>query len=136
MAQLKWLELTFENRNGIRRGQDSPLRIVVFMLNRGTLSSQERIDYTNAALCLQKKKANTPSSLAPGAKSRFDDFVATHINQTLTIHYTVRPRIFFSEVNSTKKVDARVHFLLGTDITRGNMSKLYEMSVDTRVLSL
>jgi len=24
----------------------------------------------------------------PGARSRFDDFVATHINQTLAIHYT------------------------------------------------
>lgn len=27
-------------------------------------------------------------SVAPGAKTRFDDFVATHINQTTTIHYT------------------------------------------------
>lgn len=26
--------------------------------------------------------------MAPGAKTRFDDFVATHINQTLSIHYT------------------------------------------------
>jgi len=34
------------------------------------------------------KPALTPASVAPGAKSRFDDFVATHINQTLAIHYT------------------------------------------------
>lgn len=56
---------------------------------RGTLSSKERTDYTSAVLCLQKKTAKTPSILAPGAKTRYDDFVATHINQTLTIHYTV-----------------------------------------------
>ncbi|KAJ1323862.1 tyrosinase [Microdochium nivale] len=29
-----------------------------------------------------------PEGVAPGAKSRFDDFVAVHINQTLTIHFT------------------------------------------------
>ncbi|KAH8887984.1 putative tyrosinase [Thozetella sp. PMI_491] len=29
-----------------------------------------------------------PSGLAPGAKSRYDDFVAVHINQTTTIHNT------------------------------------------------
>lgn len=55
---------------------------------RGVLSRQERLDYISAAKCLQSKPALTPSSAAPGAKTRFDDFVATHINQTLSIHYT------------------------------------------------
>ncbi|KAJ0325721.1 hypothetical protein COL5a_007228 [Colletotrichum fioriniae] len=32
--------------------------------------------------------ARTPASKSSGARTRFDDFVATHINQTLTIHYT------------------------------------------------
>ncbi|OCK72918.1 Di-copper centre-containing protein [Lepidopterella palustris CBS 459.81] len=54
----------------------------------GTLSSAEREAYTSAVNCLLAKNANTPSSLIPGAKSRFDDFVGTHINQTMTIHYT------------------------------------------------
>ncbi|KAF2124904.1 Di-copper centre-containing protein [Dothidotthia symphoricarpi CBS 119687] len=54
----------------------------------GSLSKADRKSYTNAVLCLQKKKANTPSALMPGAKTRYDDWVATHINQTLTIHYT------------------------------------------------
>lgn len=54
----------------------------------GSLSKSERKAYTNAVLCLQSKQAKTPSSLIPGAKSRFDDWVGTHINQTLTIHYT------------------------------------------------
>ena len=29
-----------------------------------------------------------PPGEAPGAKSRYDDFVAMHINQTLSIHFT------------------------------------------------
>ncbi|ORY08686.1 hypothetical protein BCR34DRAFT_569456 [Clohesyomyces aquaticus] len=54
----------------------------------GSLSSSERKAYIAAVKCLQKKPAKTPSSLFPGAKSRFDDWVATHISQTPTIHYT------------------------------------------------
>jgi tyrosinase len=53
-----------------------------------TLSKPERKAYTDAVLCLQAKQSKTPSSLVPGAKSRFDDWVATHVNQTTTIHYT------------------------------------------------
>lgn len=30
----------------------------------------------------------TPRSVAPGARSRFDDFTVVHIQQTLQIHYT------------------------------------------------
>ncbi|GAB7326364.1 hypothetical protein MBLNU13_g10398t1 [Cladosporium sp. NU13] len=54
----------------------------------GTLSKSQRKDYIKAVQCLQEKPARTPSAVASGAKTRFDDFVATHINQTLTIHYT------------------------------------------------
>ncbi|KAJ5984191.1 tyrosinase [Penicillium waksmanii] len=36
----------------------------------------------------RKEKKAYINSLAPGTKSRYDDFVATHINQTLIIHYT------------------------------------------------
>ncbi|KAK4460922.1 hypothetical protein QBC42DRAFT_100129 [Cladorrhinum samala] len=52
------------------------------------LSDGEKKDYIRAVKCLQSKPARTPSSLVPGAKSRFDDFVAAHINQTMTIHWT------------------------------------------------
>lgn len=34
------------------------------------------------------KPSITPLDKAPGARSRYDDFVVTHINQTLTIHGT------------------------------------------------
>lgn len=54
----------------------------------GSLSKSQRKSYIRAVQCLQSKPSRTPSALAPGAKSRFDDFVATHINQTLSIHYT------------------------------------------------
>ncbi|KAF4782518.1 hypothetical protein HER10_EVM0013273 [Colletotrichum scovillei] len=54
----------------------------------GTLSKSEKLDYINAVKCLQSRPARTPASQSSGAKTRFDDFVATHINQTLTIHYT------------------------------------------------
>ncbi|KAI3392839.1 hypothetical protein diail_5153 [Diaporthe ilicicola] len=52
------------------------------------LTAEERIAYTDAVLCLQSKEAKTPSSLAEGAKSRYDDFIVAHINQTFTIHQT------------------------------------------------
>ncbi|KAN0077682.1 hypothetical protein V8E54_005986 [Elaphomyces granulatus] len=51
-------------------------------------STSEKKAYINAVLCLQSKPALTPSSLVPGAKTRYDDFIATHINQTLIIHWT------------------------------------------------
>lgn len=71
----------------------------------GSLSKAERLQYVNAVKCLQSKPALTPASVATGAKSRagcrsdplfqvlanvlqFDDFIVTHIQQTVTIHYT------------------------------------------------
>ncbi|KAH3920526.1 hypothetical protein HBI56_071260 [Parastagonospora nodorum] len=53
-----------------------------------TLSPKEKKDYINAVQCLAQKPARTPSSIAAGAKNRYDDFVATHINSTLFIHGT------------------------------------------------
>jgi len=41
-------------------------------------------------LCLIAKPSKLDSSKFPGAKSRYDDFVVVHMNQTLTIHGTVR----------------------------------------------
>jgi len=58
-----------------------------YMHHRSTLSATSKKAYINAVLCLQSKPSRT-SSWAPGAKSRYDDFVAVHISQTLTIHGT------------------------------------------------
>ncbi|SPQ25703.1 18e28050-06f6-45fc-b018-0118a96aaa27 [Thermothielavioides terrestris] len=49
------------------------------------LSVKERKEYTDAVLCLQSKPALTTSQ-APGAKSRFDDYVVIHILQTPRNH--------------------------------------------------
>ena len=57
--------------------------------NWRSFSTPEKKAYIGSVLCLQQKPARTPSHLAPGARTRYDDFVATHINQTLQIHYTV-----------------------------------------------
>ena len=54
-----------------------------------SLSNDEKIAYIDAVKCLQDKPSLSGAA-APGAKSRFDDFVAVHINQTFFIHATVR----------------------------------------------
>lgn len=42
----------------------------------GSLTAAQQIAYTDAVLCLQNKTANTPVSLVPGVRTRYDDFVA------------------------------------------------------------
>lgn len=70
--------------------QSCTLENVAVRREWSTLSSAEKTSYINAVQCLASKPSITPASLVPGARSRYDDFVATHINQTLTIHGTVR----------------------------------------------
>ncbi|KAL3422255.1 tyrosinase central domain-containing protein [Phlyctema vagabunda] len=53
-----------------------------------TLSNPERVEYTDAVNCLMKLPSRLDPAVVPGAKNRYDDFVAIHINQTLTIHGT------------------------------------------------
>ncbi|KAK7959707.1 tyrosinase [Apiospora aurea] len=61
---------------------------IVYRQEYGDLSKDQRLDYIKAVQCLMSLPANTPSDYAPGAKSRYDDFVVTHINHTLDAHYT------------------------------------------------
>ncbi|RAK78067.1 tyrosinase family protein [Aspergillus fijiensis CBS 313.89] len=53
-----------------------------------SLAPADRKKYTDAVLCLMSKPPKSDPSFAPGARNRFDDFVAVHINQTLWIHGT------------------------------------------------
>ncbi|KAK8050388.1 hypothetical protein PG994_012118 [Apiospora phragmitis] len=53
-----------------------------------TMAAVERISYTKAVNCLMSKPSKLDPTVVPGAKSRYDDFVAQHINQTLSIHGT------------------------------------------------
>lgn len=48
---------------------------------RRTLANSDKLSYINAVKCLMGKPAQL-SSVFPGSKSRYDDFVALHINST------------------------------------------------------
>ncbi|KAM0354217.1 hypothetical protein ACHAPU_001255 [Fusarium lateritium] len=54
----------------------------------GSLSKKDKTAYIDAVKCLQSKPSKTPTSFSNGAKTRFDDWVAIHLNQTQSIHYT------------------------------------------------
>ena len=56
---------------------------------RSDLTLKERQAYHDAVYCLQSKPPISDPAIVPGARSRFDDFLATHINQTMAIHLTV-----------------------------------------------
>ncbi|OOF95563.1 hypothetical protein ASPCADRAFT_170305 [Aspergillus carbonarius ITEM 5010] len=52
----------------------------------GELSTKERTNYINAVWCLRGLPSQLPNDQYPGVRDRMDDFVATHINNTLYIH--------------------------------------------------
>lgn len=52
----------------------------------GALTQDQKLDFIRSIQCLQTKPSIIPSNLAPGARNRYDDFIATHINQTLHVH--------------------------------------------------
>ncbi|KAH7355704.1 hypothetical protein BKA66DRAFT_540064 [Pyrenochaeta sp. MPI-SDFR-AT-0127] len=75
-------------KNGYPNPQKCTLGTTAIRREWSTLAPWEKTDYINAVKCLAKKPAKTPAGVAAGAKNRYDDFVATHINQTLSIHGT------------------------------------------------
>src|SRR3954468_13188587 len=60
-------------------------------LFRSVLTKDEKLNYIEAIKCIHSKPALTPSAVASGARSRYDDFVVTHVLQTYSVHATVRP---------------------------------------------
>lgn len=50
------------------------------------MSSNERRDYITACKCLHDAPAKTPKDIAPGAQTRWDDFVVAHILASDTVH--------------------------------------------------
>lgn len=65
------------------------LRLLFTYLNnlrRASMSKASRVAYTNAVTCLQSLPSQLDNALYPGAKSRYDDFLAVHINMTSRIH--------------------------------------------------
>ncbi|CAG8255171.1 unnamed protein product [Penicillium salamii] len=59
----------------------------------GSLSRGERLDYIDAVHCMRQKLPVLPIEEYPGVRNRMDDFAATHINYTLSIHIS---GIFFA----------------------------------------
>ncbi|KAI1171050.1 Di-copper centre-containing protein [Nemania sp. FL0916] len=51
-------------------------------------SKTEKKNYIAAVKCMQSKPSIADPTFAPGARTRYDDFVSVHINQTLSIHGT------------------------------------------------
>lgn len=64
------------------------LGCVLTLRTRATMTASERKSYTKAVNCLMAKPSKLDPAAVPGAKSRYDDYVAQHINQTLSIHGT------------------------------------------------
>ncbi|KXN80929.1 Tyrosinase [Leucoagaricus sp. SymC.cos] len=52
-----------------------------------SLSVKQRLDYLQAVQCLLAKPPLTSTEVAPGVGARYEDFVITHILQTLSIHF-------------------------------------------------
>ncbi|KAF3052247.1 hypothetical protein E8E11_011198 [Didymella keratinophila] len=74
--------------NGYPNAEKCTLENVSVRREWSFLTRNERLDYINAVNCLARKPAKTPAAIAAGAKSRYDDFVVTHILQTMNIHGT------------------------------------------------
>ncbi|KXT10998.1 hypothetical protein AC579_5005 [Pseudocercospora musae] len=54
----------------------------------GDMSRDERLDYIRALNCLHTKPPKTDPKLAPGCKTRYDDFVVAHIMNTYNVHFS------------------------------------------------
>lgn len=52
----------------------------------GSLTKWKRTDYIKAVQSMQSLPPRLSPAVVPGAKHRQDDFIATHINKTLSIH--------------------------------------------------
>lgn len=52
------------------------------------MSKPERKEYIKAVQCLRQLPSQSDPVAVPGARTRYDDFVAVHINNTRTIHAT------------------------------------------------
>ncbi|KAL4893106.1 hypothetical protein BDV59DRAFT_178463 [Aspergillus ambiguus] len=73
---------------GTKPGRHCTPQTVSVRKEWGSLSKSERREYIDAVLCLSSKPSQYDPNFAPGARNRYDDFVAVHINQTFFIHAT------------------------------------------------
>lgn len=52
-----------------------------------TLSAEEKRSYLAAVDCILTTPSHTPPSNTSGVRSRYDDLLYTHIQQTFSVHY-------------------------------------------------
>lgn len=65
---------------------DSVKNLHLLTLPREHMSKPDRKAYIEAVQCLRTLPSKSDTLWAPAAKTRFDDFVAIHVNQTMYIH--------------------------------------------------
>ncbi|CAG9945977.1 unnamed protein product [Clonostachys rosea f. rosea IK726] len=63
------------------------MHLTVLYRNRRTLSVQNRLKYLDALKCLMKKPPQSSENDIPGARSRYDDFLGTHIINADNVHF-------------------------------------------------
>jgi hypothetical protein len=97
------------------------------------MERSEKLNYIEAVQCLGKKKAKTPSAVAAGAKTRYDDFVVTHIQLTQVTHGNVRPPAITILHRSLTLL--RATFCLGTATICGRTNRHCAMSADIKDIS-
>lgn len=54
------------------------------------MSTAEKSRYIDAVQCLLTKPAQISKTVAPAAKNRYDDFIAAHSLNMMSIHFVVR----------------------------------------------
>lgn len=54
----------------------------------GSMADDEKLSYIHAVQCLMQQPSQYPAGVVPAATSRWLDFTATHIDQTLDIHFS------------------------------------------------
>jgi hypothetical protein len=119
-------------------------------LPRGNTTAAEKKAYIAAVLCMLSPRAEAcslaehgsgitkapsklPAASYPGAKSRYDDFVAIHIKNTMSIHGTVR--LIIRLIPTQNLIPPRATFSRGTDTSHSHMSKLCGQNAGTMALS-
>jgi len=58
-------------------------------VDRGDMTDEQRSDFINATLCLMKAPSKAPKAQFPGARNRYDDFVAYHMTNAGSLHDTI-----------------------------------------------
>ncbi|GAB1312035.1 hypothetical protein MFIFM68171_02245 [Madurella fahalii] len=55
----------------------------------GDMTNEQRLDFINATLCLMNAPSKAPKDQFPGARTRYDDFMAYHLTNAGSLHDTI-----------------------------------------------